>query len=110
MFYWKHILLLLPLQSQLCLSFQRNSYIAILKDKEKHKYCDQEHLIRQHTIALCQEGNNKGEKLCLDLPNLVTKFQLFLPEVGSSIQALYFRDNLAMCGANKSHKDNSKII
>lgn len=90
--------------------FGGSSYRAIPKDKEKHKYCDQEYLIRQCATTLCQVGNHEDEKLCLPLPNLLTKFQLFLTEVGSDIQAMNFRDTLAMHRANKSHKHNSKMI
>lgn len=89
--------------------FRGSSYRAILKDKEKHKYCNQEHLMRRATTS-CQEGNHKDEKSWRLLPNLVTKFQLFLTEVGSGIQAMNFRDTLAMDGAKKSHKHNSKMI
>lgn len=90
--------------------FRGSSYRAIPKDKEKHKYCNQEHLMRQSATTSCQEGNHKDKKWCLPLPNLLTKFQLFLTETGSDIQAMNFRDTLAMDGANKSHKHNSEMI
>lgn len=58
--------------------------------------------MRQCAITSCQEGNHKDDKLCRPLPNLVTKFQFFLTEVGSDIQAMNFRDTLAMDGAKKA--------
>lgn len=90
--------------------FRGSSYRVIPKYKEKHKQCNEEYLMRQCATTLCQEGNHKDEKWCLPLPKLFTKFQLFLTEAGSDIQAMNFRDTLAMDGANRSHKHNSKII
>jgi len=110
MFYREHILLLLPLQSQLRLSFQRKLIRSNSKRQRKAQVLRSRAFMRQCAITSCQEGNHKDEKWCLPLPNTVTKFQLFLTDVGSDIQAMNFRDTLAMDGVNKTHKYNSKMI
>lgn len=107
---WVYICYYFYFRVTYALLFWGSSYTAIPEDKLKHNCHDLKYLMRQCVTYLCQEGNHKDEKLCLPLPNIVTKFQLSDRGREQDIQAMNFSDVLSMDGANKSHKHSFKMI